>query len=85
MTLFTQDMIEDDENEAGIHLHNIVNAVQCWSVMQNRKTSVAEAALTFNTTPEIIRTAVEYGFWMSLECDEGENDPAKQFIGLDGE
>lgn len=85
MGLFTNDMIEEDPSEAGLHHDDISNAIQCWSLMQNRTTTVAEAALAFNTTPEIVRHAVADHYWMFAEWPEAETDPAKQIIGHDGE
>lgn len=42
-------------------------AVQVWSVAQDRPTTVGEAALAFNVTPELVRQAVEDGStWMFL-------------------
>jgi hypothetical protein len=85
MTLFTEAMIEDDDERPGIHGNDISNAIQCWSIMQNRETSVAEAAVAFNTTPEIVRRAIEDHYWMFPEWPDTETDPAKQIFGHDGE
>jgi hypothetical protein len=59
------------------------NALQTWSFMQNRPTTVAEAAMTFNVRPERIREAVEWSNWMFLQGQEA--DPLNQTIGHDGE
>ena len=42
------------------------NALQVWSGLQGRDVTVAEAALTFNATPEVIRQAVEAHPWLLL-------------------
>ena len=64
----------EDSGLLGITLFS--NAVQVWSVVQKRPTTVAEAALAFNATPEAIRQAVEHHYWMFLDGDvighEGE-------------
>lgn len=56
------------------------NALQVWAVLQDRDVTVAEAAVTFNTTPDLIRSAVEDHCWMLLD---GEGDQAT--IQHDGE
>lgn len=71
-------------DEVGISLTDFGNALQCWSMMQQaRPTSVAEAALAFNTTPEIIRQAVQEHYWMELGPEDAP--PDQQFIEHDGE
>lgn len=75
----------DDDGEPGIHRADFANAVSTWSWMQQRPTSVAEAAMTFNTTPEIIRQAVEDHYWMAAGWPDTEADPAKQIIEHEGE
>jgi hypothetical protein len=66
------------EDVAGVSRDDFANALQIWSVMQNRfeQVTVNEAALAFNTSPEIIRRAVADHYWMDLQGDiivhEGE-------------
>lgn len=79
------DILEDDDDEAGVHRQAFASAVACWSFMQNRQTSVAEAAAAFNTSPEIVRQAIDDHHWTFPEWPEGETDPAKQYIGHEGE
>ena len=50
------------------------SALQVWSCLQGRPTTVNEAALTFNVPPELIRQAVEDHSWMFLSGDEIEHD-----------
>lgn len=85
MTLYT-DILPDDDGEAGIHRQDFANAVSVWSFMQNseKQTTVADAALAFNTTPELVRQAVEDHYWLSLD-NPGELDPTKQTIWHEGE
>ena len=60
------------KNEIGVALFS--NAVQVWSVLQERSTTVNEAALAFNVRPEIIRQAVEWHAWMYLDGDTIEHE-----------
>lgn len=85
MALFTE-IMPDDDGEAGIRRTDFANAVSCWSFMQKKETltTVAEVAMAFNTTPELVRQAVEDHYWMSLE-DPDEADPTKQCIWHEGE
>lgn len=50
------------------------NAIQVWAVAQDRPVTVQEAAVAFNTTPAIIRQAVESHYWMFLSGDIIEHD-----------
>lgn len=86
MTLYT-DILPDEDAEAGIHRQDFANAVSIWAFMQQKETgvTVAEVALAFNTTPELVRQAIEDHYWMSLDCEPGETDPTKQAIWHEGE
>ena len=59
MSVYTE-ILRDDDDEAGVHLGQLGEAVSVWAWMQdsNEPQTVATAALTFNTTPELIRQAV---------------------------
>lgn len=83
---FTE-ILPNDDPEAGVHRQDFANAISVWSFMQNKETlaSVAEVALAFNTTPELVRQAVEDHYWLFLECAPGETDPTKQLIWHEGE
>lgn len=83
MTLFTRDMFESDLDEAGVHFESFGPALVTWVAMQDRAhVTVAEAALAFNTTPEIIREAVHDAYWAFLN---GEDSDPDQAIELEGE
>ena len=82
--MFDREQIEtDDDADSGVRLHDIGRAIMIWAVMNyGRPLSVAEAALAFNTTTEIVRDAVEEDSWAFLTGDE--TDPHKEFIEVDG-
>lgn len=44
----------------------VADAIQCWSVLQNRNVTVGEVALAFNLRPEQVAHAVEEHHWMVL-------------------
>lgn len=73
--------------EPGINEEQFETALQVWSWMQDdqHRPTVARAALAFNTTPEIVRTAIGASQWMIMDWLVDEHDPTKQFIGHDGE
>lgn len=82
--LYTE-ILPDDDEEPGIHRRDFSTAVSVWSWMQQRPVSVADAAMAFSTTPELIRQAVSDNYWMLLCPSVDEPDPTKQFIEHDGE
>lgn len=59
------------------------NAVQVWSILQERPTSVAEAATAFNCDPMMIVEAVRDHYWMMLSGPT--DDFAKCIIEHEGE
>lgn len=61
-------------SQDGVGIALFYNALQVWSVAQNRPTTVDEAALAFNTTPAIIRQAVEGSYWMFIVDDVIEHE-----------
>jgi len=79
------DVLEDDDNDPGIHIGQLGAAIAAWSWMQDGETpqTVAAAAATFNTTIEIVRRAVEEHPWTFL-CGPSDNRAA-QTIEHDGE
>ncbi len=86
MGIFTKEQFETDRDEAGIFMDALGRALVVWTCMvaeaQDRVT-VADAALAFNTTPEIIREAVDDAMWIGWH---GPNDdPTKQILETDGE
>lgn len=51
------------------------NAVQVWSIAQDRDVTVQEAALVFNVEPKLIVQAVEWHPWMFIGAgDRIEHD-----------
>lgn len=84
MSKYTE-ILSDESDEAGIHQHQLGEAVSVWSWMQQGDSpqTVASASLTFNTTPELIRAALDehpWAFWTGPK-----DDPTKQDIEHDGE
>lgn len=84
MGLFTRDQFGDDEDDAGVFMSDLGRALVIWTAMQDRvPVMLLEAAMSFNTSPEIIREAVEDASWISVQGPE--DDPTKQFLEVDGE
>lgn len=71
-----------ENGEVGISPFQLEGAIQTWSALQGRATSIVEAATTFNVRPELVREVVEANFWMFVVGPEG--DPTKQFIEHEG-
>ena len=74
----------DDAIGVGVMFENFVTAVGIYVYTNEdiRKVSIADVAITFNTTPELVREAVATHPWLySLHHD----DPARQMIESDGE
>lgn len=85
MGLFERTMFAAPDDDAGIMIDDFGRALVTWTAMQNRTpVTVAEAAMAFNTSPEIVREAIENASWI-LVANEAEPDPTKQRIELDGE
>ena len=84
MALFDRSMFASEGDDAGIFIDGLGRALVTWVAMQDRSpVTVAEAALAFNTTPEIIREAVEEAMWIGVEGPD--DDPSKQRLELDGD
>lgn len=75
------DIEDDGDGKPGIVQFG--NALQVWSVMQERPTSVAEAAVAFNCEPLMIIEAVNDHNWMLLTGPD--DDFTKLMIEHDGE
>lgn len=61
-------------------IEDFADAVQMWSILQNRTdTTIEEAAAVFNVPIEMVRQAVEDHPWMFLEGKDGN------VIGHEGE
>ncbi|MDG3444668.1 hypothetical protein [Nitrospirillum amazonense] len=78
--MFT-DILPDDA-DTGVTWTALSGAISTWAWMQERPVTVAEAAATFNTTPEHVREAIDQHPWAYLEGDG--DDPTAQFIEHDG-
>jgi len=67
-----------------VMFENFITAVgiYVYTNEDNRKVSIADIAMTFNTTPELVREAVAAHPW--LYCQHND-DPAKQIVESDGE
>jgi hypothetical protein len=78
-------ILDDDDSEAGIHEGQLAEAISVWAWMQSspKPQTVAAAALTFNTTPALVRRVIAIHPWAFLTGPD--DDPTKQRIEHDGE
>lgn len=83
MTVFTE-FERDRGSSVGVMFDDFVTAVAMLVYTNEgvRKVSVADVALTFNTTPALVREAVAEHPWLFSHHDD---DPAAQIIESDGE
>lgn len=82
-SLSTEEEVE--EEGAGITLADVGSAIRLWSCANHdADRSVAACALAFNTSPDLVREAVEADAWAFLSPD-GEADPRKQLVDVDGD
>lgn len=72
-----------DTGQVGISLFG--NAIQVWSAFQQRNddVTIAEAAVAFRCTPQMVRAAVDAHPWMFVAGPD--DDFSKQTIEHDGE
>lgn len=84
MTLFTE-FADAEKDDCGVFFSDFVTAVGIWRYMNPSGTTVAAAALMFNTTPAIVRLAVAEHPYLFAAWDDDEDDPAEQLIDFDGE
>lgn len=85
MALFERSQFAAPDDDAGVMIDGLGRALVTWTAMQDRyPVTVADAALAFNTTPEVIREAIEDAHWIVV-VNESSPDPTKQLIELDGE
>ena len=85
MTVPVLTQFERDRNaDVGVMWHNFVTALTLWVYVNEgaRSVTVGEAAMTFNTSIELVREAVGENAWLYFSHDA---DPAKQTIQSDGE
>lgn len=84
MTLFNRDQFAREGDDAGIFIEGLGAALMTWAAMQNRSNvTVHEACTAFNTTPAIIREALEEAMWIYIVGPD--DDPKQQRLELDGE
>lgn len=84
MALFGRDQFAKQDDEAGIFIDGLGQALVIWTAMQNRyPVFVAEAAMAFNTEPAIICEAIDGAMW--IDWNGPKDDPTRQLIELDGE
>ena len=82
--MFTREMFANLGDDAGVFMGDFSRALLTWAAMQEHQpTTVAQAALAFNTPPAVIREAAEDMPWISVEGPY--DDPTKQRLELDGE
>jgi hypothetical protein len=83
MTVFTE-FERDSSATVGVMFKDFVTAVGMFVYTNQaaRSVTVADVALAFNTTPEVVREAVAEHYWLGTSDDA---DPAKQVIESDGE
>jgi hypothetical protein len=73
----------DHEGEGMPGVVSAANAIQVWAALQNKPTTVRQAALSFNLDDAQVRQAVEFHNWMYLSGPD--DDPTKQIIEHEGE
>lgn len=84
MAVFTRDFFSSPRDDAGVFIDGFGEALMTLVAMQDRVgVTVAEAAMAFNTTPEVVREAAGGAAWISVEGPD--DDPTKQRLELDGE
>lgn len=85
MSIFERHMFASDDEDVGVFIRGLADAIQTWAAMQNReRVTVAEAMTAFNTTAAVIREAVnDGGAWVFLTGPDDEQ--SKQLIELDGD
>lgn len=72
MPLFT-DFERDREAECGVMWDDFVRALAVWVYCNEsgeRRPTVADAALAFNTTPELVREAIGEHIYLYLGADD---------------
>lgn len=72
----------DKEAGVGVMFEDFITAVGMMVYTNERKVTVAEVALAFNTTPDLVREAVAEHPWLYTDHNA---DPAQQTIESDGE
>jgi len=84
--MFTRLQFGEEGDDAGVFIGDLGRALVIWTCMvaeDKDKVTVADAALAFNTTPEIIREAVDEAMWIGYYGPP--DDPTKQVLETDGD
>lgn len=63
-----------DQDTGEPTIGHFTQALEAWSWLQHRPTTVQEAALAFNVPPELIRQSVDWAGWMYLDGDVIEHE-----------
>lgn len=79
---FARNQFAAPDDEAGVFIDGLGRALVTWCAMQQRMVTVADAALVFNTTPDVIREAIDETMWIDIYGPK--DDPTKQRLELDG-
>ncbi len=82
MGLFTKEQFAGEGDEAGVFWDGLSASLITWTAMQDRTMTVADAAAAFNTSPDVIRSAIEDAMWIGYSGPD--DDPTKQPLELDG-
>ena len=69
MALFRRDQFAKQDDDAGIFMTGLGAALITWTAMQQRKMTVHDAAVAFNTTHDVIVEACELVPWISVSDD----------------
>lgn len=84
--LSTPEQVADEG--VGMSIVDVARAIGVWTLMnwekEKQPPSVADCALAFNTSVDLVREAVAERYWLFL-IPENEADPTKQFIENEGE
>lgn len=78
------DFERDDSAEIGVMWRDFVSAIGIWVYVNEdgHKPTIAEAALVFNTTPDLVREAVSKHRGLFTQYNK---NPAQQYIESEGE
>ena len=74
MAIFTRDQFAKPDEEAGVFIDGLGRALVTWTAMQDRTVTLQEAATAFNTTPEVIKEAINDADWIYFYGDTIELD-----------
>jgi hypothetical protein len=70
-------------DESGLYWSDFGAALQYWSLMQFRDTTVAEAAAVFNVSPDLIVSAILDNAWLDVTGDH-KTPPTERTILHEG-